>query len=145
MMSNVLQRDNVIFARKLDPLLETTARLNDQKVDMRNSERNWNNKTFPSKSFPAKVSSPTTDKVGVERLIKKPKPKVISTLYCKWFPVDMAKKFHESEMLSFKVFYWFTRCCCWCCRSDLIEPGFLPLLIFSQPTLTVLLYPAGQD
>ena len=77
MMSNVLQRDNVIFARKLDPLLETTARLNDQKVDMRNSERNWNNKTFPPKSFdsitfPAKVSSPTTDKVGVERLIKKP-------------------------------------------------------------------------
>ena len=40
MMSNVLQRDNVIFARKLDPLLETTARLNDQKVDLRNSERN---------------------------------------------------------------------------------------------------------
>ena len=35
MMSNVLQRDNVIFAKKLDPLLETSARLNDQKVDMR--------------------------------------------------------------------------------------------------------------
>ena len=35
MMSNVLQRDNVLFARKLDPLLETSARLNDQKVEMR--------------------------------------------------------------------------------------------------------------
>ena len=34
MTSNVLQRDNVLFARKLDPLLETSARLNDQKVDM---------------------------------------------------------------------------------------------------------------
>ena len=32
MMSNVLQRDNVIFARKLDPLLENSARVNDQKV-----------------------------------------------------------------------------------------------------------------
>merc|ERR1719266_561042 len=38
MMSNVLQRDNVIFARKLDPLLETSARLNDQKAK---SEKLW--------------------------------------------------------------------------------------------------------
>merc|ERR1719510_1959503 len=38
MMSNVLQRDNVLFARKLDPLLETSARLNDQKAK---SEKLW--------------------------------------------------------------------------------------------------------
>ena len=32
LLSNVLQRDNVLFARRLHPSLETSARLSDQKV-----------------------------------------------------------------------------------------------------------------
>ena len=46
MVSNVLQRDNVVFAKKLHPQLETEARISDQNVRLLSANSNSSKSIF---------------------------------------------------------------------------------------------------